>query len=170
MYCNILHAWWSTQSRLATLLFSLIACQWVGLQTLWWFRLKDLSIDEMVGAWCLAIVRPTGVYLLDFFCSGIQFYYCWVLIFALFPCYILIYMFWERMHWKVKGLSCKPKIHVSWSTSELRLMLAPLNRFKPSSKIFNWPFQGGTSVVDFLCVFSVLCLLCLCARLFVCAL
>ena len=36
-----LHAWWSTQSRLATLLSSLIARGWVGL--LWRFRLKDLS-------------------------------------------------------------------------------------------------------------------------------
>ena len=42
-------------------------------------------------------------------------------------------------------------------------------RFKPSSKIFYWPFQGGTSFVDLLCFF-VLCLLCLCARLFICAL
>ena len=50
MYCNRLHAWWSTQSRLATLLSSLIARWWVGLQTLRRFRLKDLSIDEMVGA------------------------------------------------------------------------------------------------------------------------
>ena len=46
----------------------------------------------------------------------------------------------------------------------------PLNRFKPSSKIFYWPFQGGTSFVDLLCFCSVLCLLCLCARLFTCAL
>ena len=38
--------------------------------------------------------------------------------------------------------------------------LAPLNRFKPSSKIFYWPFQGGTSFVDLLCFCSVLCLLC----------
>ena len=37
---------------------------------------------------------------------------------------------------------------------------APLNWFKPSSKIFYWPFQGGTSFVDLLC-FSMLCLLCL---------
>ena len=36
----------------------------------------------------------------------------------------------------------------------------PLNRFKPSSKIFYWPFQGGTSFVDLLCFCSVLCLLC----------
>ena len=29
MYCNRLHAWWSTQSRFATLFSSLIACRWV---------------------------------------------------------------------------------------------------------------------------------------------
>ena len=49
---------------------------------------------------------------------------------------------------------------MSWSTSELRVRLAPLNRFKPSSKIFYWTFQGGTSFVDLLCFCSVLCLLC----------
>ena len=49
---------------------------------------------------------------------------------------------------------------MSWSTSESRVRLAPLNRFKPSSKIFYWPFQGGTSFVDLLCFCSVLCLLC----------
>ena len=50
--------------------------------------------------------------------------------------------------------------NVSWSTSELRARLAPWNWFKPSSKIFYWPFQGGTSFVDLLCFCSVLCLLC----------
>ena len=50
------------------------------------------------------------------------------------------------------------------------MRLAPLNRFKPSSKIFYLPFQGGTSFVDLLCFCSVLCLLCLCARLFICVL
>ena len=34
MYCNRLHAWWSTQSRLATLHSSLISCQWVRTQTM----------------------------------------------------------------------------------------------------------------------------------------
>ena len=46
----------------------------------------------------------------------------------------------------------------------------PVNRFKSSSKIFYCLFQGGTSFVDLLCFCSVLCLLCLCARLFNCAL
>ena len=32
------------------------------------------------------------------------------------------------------------------------------------------PFEGGSSFVDLLCFCSVLCLLCLCARLFICAL
>ena len=60
--------------------------------------------------------------------------------------------------------------NVSWSTSESGVGLAPCNWFKPSSKIFYWPFQGGTSFVDLLCFCSVLCSLCLCARLFICAL
>ena len=100
MYCNRLHAWWSTQSRLATLLSSLIASRWVGLQTLWWFWLKDLSIDEMVGAWCFGcLTGPPGFTCWISFAPVFSFIYCWVLIFALSACYILIYMFGEMMHW-----------------------------------------------------------------------
>ena len=85
---------------------------------------------------------------------------------------VLIGIQYERPKWKVKGRHwpLEPNIYVSWSTSELRVRLAPLNRFKPSSKIFYWPFQGGTSSVDLLCFCFVLCLLCLCACLFICAL
>ena len=57
-------------------------------------------------------------------------------------------------------------IHI-WIKGEVG---APFNRFKPSSKIFYWPFQGGTSFVELLCFCSVWCLLCLCARMFICAL
>ena len=57
-------------------------------------------------------------------------------------------------------------IHI-WIKGEVG---TPWNRFKPSSKIFYWQFQGGTSFVDLLCFCSVLCLLCLCACLFICAL
>ena len=63
MYCNRLHAWWSTQSGLATLLSSLIARRWVGP--------KDLSIDEMVGPDALAVFQahrglPVGFLLLRY--------------------------------------------------------------------------------------------------------
>ena len=37
------------------------------------FRLKDLSIDEMVGPDAFAVCRATRGYLFDFFCPGIQF-------------------------------------------------------------------------------------------------
>ena len=47
---------------------------------------------------------------------------------------------------------------------------ALLNRLKPSSKIFYCSFQGGTSFVDLLCFFTILCLLCLCTHLFICVL
>ena len=40
------------------------------------------------------------------------------------------------MHWYTRGLVRKPNIYVSWSTSELRVRLAPWNLFKPPSKIF----------------------------------
>ena len=93
MYCNRLHTWWSTQSRLATLLSSLIARPWVGLQTLWWFQLKDLSIDEMVGAWCFGCLSgPPGFTCWISFAPVFSFIYCWVLIFALSPCYICCFV------------------------------------------------------------------------------
>ena len=76
------------------LLSSLIARRWVGLQTLWWFRLKDLSIDEMVGAWCFGCLSgPPGFTCWISFALVFSFIYCWVLIFALSPCFILIYVF-----------------------------------------------------------------------------
>ena len=35
--------------------------RWVGIQTLWRLWLKDLSIDEMVGAWCFGCLSgPPG--------------------------------------------------------------------------------------------------------------
>ena len=40
---------------------------------------------------------------------------------------------------------------MSWSTFELRVGLAPWNRFKLSSKIFYWLFQGSTFFVNLLC-------------------
>ena len=78
------------------------------------------------------------------------------------------------MHWKVRGLSCKPNIYVSWSTSELRVTLAPWNRFKPSSKNFTdrskailllWIFYGFFFCLVFampLCESVYMCLVVTC--------
>ena len=50
-------------------------------------------------------------------------------------------------------------IHI-WTKGEVG---APLNRFKPSSKIFLWLFQGGISFVDLLCFFlSCVCFVRVC--------
>ena len=103
----------------------------------------------------------------------------WIVFVGYASCwYVLFYVaFWSPAG---KGLTswlqcvfCFVNVpNVLWSTSESRVRLVPWNWFKPSSKIFYWyrPFQGGTSFVDLLCFCSVLCLLCLCARLFICAL
>ena len=89
MNCGRQHALWSTKSWLATLLSSLFARWWVGLQTIWRFWLKNLSIDEMVGAWCFGCCQACWMSFVPVF----SFIYYWVLIFALYPFYILIYMF-----------------------------------------------------------------------------
>ena len=84
MYYNRLHAWWSTHSLLATLLSSLIARWWDGLQTLWRFRLKDLSINGMVGTWCFGCCQVHGGLPVGLFCSSIQFN----LLLSLYLCFI----------------------------------------------------------------------------------
>ena len=49
--------------------------------------------------------------------------------------------------------------YLLWSTSELRVRLTSWNWFKPSSKIFYWPFQYGI-FLWIICVIYVLCLPC----------
>ena len=58
--------------------------------------------------------------------------------------------------------------NVSWPTSESRVRLAPWNWFKPSSKIFYWPFEGGTSFVYLLCFFCLVFAMPLCASVCMC--
>ena len=54
------------------------------------------------------------------------------------------------------GLSCKPNIYASWSTSELRVRLAHCETgFSPPVKYFYWPFQDGASFVDHICYFCL---------------
>ena len=95
-------------------------------------------------------IGPIRVYLLDFFYSSIQFYvllspYLCLISFLYLDLYVL-----GDHTWRCKGHFMQTKhvcvlIHI-W-TSELRMRLEPWNRFKPSSKIFYWPLQGGTSFV-----------------------
>ena len=64
------------------------------------------------------------------------------------------------------GLSWIPSVYVSWSTSEQRMMLSICETgLSPRVKYFYC-----ASLVDHLCLFSVLYLLCFCACLFIDAL
>ena len=70
-------------------------------------------------------VRPTGVYLFDFFYSSIQFY----LLLSTYLYFIsLLYLDLNVLGDDLlisEGLSCKPNIYVSCSICELRVMLSP---------------------------------------------
>ena len=73
------------------------------------------------------------------------------------------------MHWYVRGLSCKNQnlcvlIHI-WTKGEVGALL---NRFMPSSKIFYWPFQGGTSFMDILRFFYLVFYMPLYASVYMC--
>ena len=84
-------------------------------------------------------------------------------------CVVLVWLFLVAM-WSPAGkgltswLSCLLCFvtfpNVCRSTAEQRARLALWNWFKPSSKIFYWPFQGGTSFVDL-----YICLSCVCYAL-----
>ena len=57
--------------------------------------LCENNLDTMVDFDSMA---SWSVYLLDFFCSGIQFYVLLSPYLCFISFYILIYMFWEVMH------------------------------------------------------------------------
>ena len=71
------------------------------------------------------------------------------------------------MHWYVRGLSCKPNIYVSWSTSEQKVRLVHrLTGLSPPVNIFT----NRSKAVLFLWInYVIFCLVLLCfhARLFV---
>ena len=97
MYGNRLHASWPTHTWLAALLSSLIARWRVGPQTLWWFRIKDLSIDERVRAWSMLCLwsGPPGFNCWISFIPVFSCMYCWILIFVL-----LIFISWFVCTWR----------------------------------------------------------------------
>ena len=90
------------------------------------------------------------------FAPVFSFIYWWVLIFALPPFYILIYMFYDMMHGYVRGLSYNPNIYVFRSPSALRVWgWRRENGLSPPLNYFYCSFQGGTSFVDHLCYLSL---------------
>ena len=115
-------------------------------------------------------VGLTEVYLLDFFCSGIQFY----LLLSPYLCllYLDLYVLGDEHNIDKLGVVHATRylfvlIHI-WIKGEVGALL---NRFKPSSKIFYWPFPRRYFFCgSFMGGVSVLQLLCLCARLFICVL
>ena len=137
MNCSRLHAWWSTQSRLATLLFSSIARRWVGLQILWRFRLKDWSIDEMVGAWYFGFCQAHRGLTIGFLLLWYSVLFTVESLSLL--CLLFISWFICSRRWcfdkfgvfHANQTACV-LIHI-WTKGEVG---ASLNRFKPSSKIF----------------------------------
>ena len=81
----------------------------------------------MVGADALAVVRPTGVHLLDFFCSGIPFYLLLshYLYFISFLLYLDLHLLGddtlinEGSFMQTKHLCVL--IHIGWCTNETGL-------------------------------------------------
>ena len=113
-------------------------------------------------------VGPTRVYLLDFFCPLIQFTFE-----SLSLIYLLVVSwFIYSRRWCIDKLEVfhanQISICLDWSTSDLRVRLAPWNRLKPFSKIFYWPFQGGTSFMDLFCFFCLVFAMSLCASVYMC--
>ena len=119
----------------------------------------------------MAVVRPTGVYLLDFFCSGIQFYL--LLSPYLSILYLGLYVLGDDALISKKSFM-QPKhlcvlIHI-WTKCEVG---APWNWFQPSSKIFLLTvlrrcFFCGSFVLFLSCVcytFVHICLLMPCGHL-----
>ena len=156
MYCKRLHAWWPTQSQLTTLLSSLISRQWIGLQTPWRLQLWDLSIDEMVGAWCFGCCQalrgsPVGVLLFRY--SVLFTVESFSLLYFLFISWFICSRRWyiDKLWFFMQTKHLCVLIHI-WTKGEVS---APWKRFKPSSQIFlltvPWPYFR---------VIYVLCLSC----------
>ena len=170
MYCNRLHVWWSTKSRLATLLSSLISHWWIELQTLCWFPLKSLSIDEMVGAWCFGClwvhrVLPVGFLLLWY--SVLFTVESLSLLYLLFISWFICSRRWcinklGVFHANQISMYLDPHLNWGWGR-RYETGLSP-----PPCKIFYWPFLGGTSFVDHLCFFCLVFAMPLCASVYLC--
>ena len=74
--CSRLHGWWSAQSHLAALLYSMVSCWYIRLRALWWFCHGELSVGGVVGPIALAIVGPASITCWISFAPVFSFIYC----------------------------------------------------------------------------------------------
>ena len=129
----------------------------------------------MVGAWCFGCLSsPPGFTCWISFAPIFTFIYCWVLFFALSPCYILILYVLGVDALISQGSFIQTKyIYVSWSTSELKVRLARCkNSLSPPVKYFTdrlrWYFFCGSFIFFCLafalplCVSVYMCLVVTC--------
>ena len=87
---------------------------------------------------------------------------CFMIVCVMLLCLFLVALWSPAGKGLTSLLSCLLSFitfpNVSWSTSELRAMFAPLNRFKPSSNIFS----DRSKAVLLLWIFYVFVLSCVC--------
>ena len=156
---------------MAALLSSLIACGWVGLRALWRFWLEELSVDELVGAWCFGRLSGLpGFTCLISFALVVQFYL------LLGHCLCFVSFLCLGLH--VLGDGALVDLGSFMRAGHMCVLVcvwagvgvgAPLNQFGPSGGIFS-DHYGAVLLLWSFCVCSVLCLLCICMCLFICAL
>ena len=134
---------------------SLIARWWVGLQTLWRFWLKNLSIDEMVGSWCFGCCQAhqgLSVWFLLLWFSVLCIVESLSLLYLLFISWFLCSRRW-----------CMDKLGIFYANQtsiclDPHLNPGPWNWFKPSSKIFLTGHSKLVLLLWIICVIYVLCL------------
>ena len=144
----------NNRSNFLTFLFnsSLIVRWWVGLQTLWRFRLKYISIVVMVGAWCFGC---------SVLCTVESLSLLYLLFMSWFICSRRCCMDKLGSFMQTKHLCIL--IHI-WTKSEV----GAVKPIKPSIYWLFQVFQGSISFVDHLCyLYLVFVML---SRLFIAAL
>ena len=126
-----------------------IARRRVGRQTLWRFRLKDVSIDERFWTWC----RVFDLVHQNLIVRLCLLRYCWVLIFVSSPFYS-VYILGNNA-WISLGSFMRTN-HLCVLIKGLRMRLVPLNMFKPTSK-FCLTDRSFVDAFCYLCVRVCLC-------------
>ena len=132
----------------------------------WQFSMWQSIVCETMSHAMLSLHLPVIHYQRILFALVFSFMYCWVLFFALSPFYI--FRACSRWCMDKLGVFYAYLTSMSWSTSEIKVRLAPWNRFRPSSKIFYWLLKSnffcGSFVLFMSCVCHAVCSLLPCGQ------